>query len=218
MPQALAGVDLALWDRDARAAGVPVCRLLARDPLGRVPVNALGPEPGAACVKLKLTDDPLEVRAALGPDVLLRVDANGAWATPEAALREIARIAPAGLEYVEEPVHGTAALAEIAARSPVPIAMDETDDPGSGATPLVVVKITRGGITGAWAAAAAARAAGSEVVVASTMDGPHGIAAGLHLAAALRVTRHCGLATLPDVFPMRQDAIAVPSGPGLLGG
>ena len=74
--------------------------------------------------------------------------------------------------------------------------------------------------------AAAARAAGSEVYVASSFDGPLGIAAGLHAAAALGATRPlppCGLATLGDVRGARaacsrrgSGAIAVPAGPGLL--
>ena len=79
--------------------------------------------------------------------------------------------------------------------------MDETAaEPGalgSGAADLVCLKVAAcGGITGLLPAAGAARAAGSEVYLASTFDGPLGIAAGLHAAAALRPLRHCGLATL----------------------
>jgi len=218
LPQALAAVDLALWDLRGLREGLPVCRLLADDPLERVPVNSLGVEPGFGCVKLKLGVDVLRVRAEVGPDVLIRVDANGAWITPDKALREIEKLTLADLEYVEEPVHGVAGLAEVAVRSPVPIAMDETDEPAAGVTRVVVVKITRGGITGAWRAAEDALAAGSDVVVASTMDGEIGIAAGLHLAAALRVRRHCGLATLPSAFPAVRGFMDVPTGPGLLDG
>jgi L-alanine-DL-glutamate epimerase-like enolase superfamily enzyme len=70
-------------------------------------------------------------------------------------------------------------------------------------------------------AAAAARGAGSDVYLASTFDGPVGVAAGLHAAAALRVTRPCGLATLAlfdglaDPFPPEDGAIALPDTPGL---
>ena len=49
------------------------------------------------------------VRAALGPHVDLRLDANGAW-TPDEAVRTITALAPAGLELVEEPVHGLVEL------------------------------------------------------------------------------------------------------------
>ena len=59
------------------------------------------------------------------------------------------------------------------------------------------------------------------VYLASTFDGPLGIAAGVHTAAALRISRACGLATLqnfaePTGAPQpRGGSIAVPSVPGL---
>jgi L-alanine-DL-glutamate epimerase-like enolase superfamily enzyme len=118
----------------------------------------------------------------------------------------------------------------VRAESPVALAMDETaaeaGAAGSGATDAVCLKIARcGGISGLLRDAAAARAAGSEVYVASSFDGPLGIAAGLHAAAALGATRSlpaCGLATLAifegldGVLEPREGAIAVPAGPGLL--
>ena len=72
--------------------------------------------------------------------------------------------------------------------------------------------------------AQAARAAGAAVYLASTFDGPLGIAAGLHAAAALRASGEllpCGLATLgafagAAAEPVR-GTLAVPPGPGLLG-
>jgi L-alanine-DL-glutamate epimerase-like enolase superfamily enzyme len=65
------------------------------------------------------------------------------------------------------------------------------------------------------------RATGAEVYLASTFDGPLGVAAALHCAAALRVGAASGLATLglfegtEGVFPVRNGSIAVPTGPGL---
>jgi L-alanine-DL-glutamate epimerase-like enolase superfamily enzyme len=246
LPQALAAVDLALWDRAGRRAGRPVAELLAGDPLGAVTVNAtIGAEDranaaaqaaaaraaGFGCVKLKVgTGDDAgrvaAVRAALGPAVDLRLDANGAWA-PEEAVRAIETLAPAGLELVEEPVHGLDGLRHVRERVAVRIAMDETADvPGalaSGATDAVCLKLARcGGISGLLACATLVRASGAEPYVASTFDGPLGIAAALHAAAALRLGPACGLATL-DLFadvehPLRarEGAIAVPPGPGLL--
>ena len=76
---------------------------------------------------------------------------------------------------------------------------------------------------------AAARAAGSAVYVASTYDGPLGIAAAVHAAAALLASGRvapCGLATLdafadpagrPPALAVSGGSIAVPAGPGLLG-
>ena len=110
---------------------------------------------------------------------------------------------------------------------PVRIAMDETgDEPGalaSGAADAVCLKVARcGGISGLLATAALAQATGAEVYLASTFDGPLGIAAAVHCAAALRVQAPCGLATLslldlpvPGALQVRDGAIAVPAGPGL---
>jgi hypothetical protein len=62
--------------------------------------------------------------------------------------------------------------------------------------------------------------------VASTFDGPLGVAAGVHAAAALSAggpMAPCGLATLglfegvEGVLAPVRGAIAVPDGPGLLG-
>jgi L-alanine-DL-glutamate epimerase-like enolase superfamily enzyme len=252
LPQALAAVDLALWDRAGRRAGVPVAALLAAGRAREVTVNAtLGAEDragaaaqaraareaGFACVKVKVGvgDDAgrvAAVRAAVGPGVAVRVDANGAWASPAEALANLRALAPAGLELAEEPVHGVEALRAVRADAPVRVAMDETGaEPGaagSGAADAVCLKVARcGGISGVLRDAATARAAGSDVYVASTFDGPLGVAAGVHAAAALAAgggtVLPCGLATLSAfdgleaVLPVRRGAIAVPSGPGLLG-
>jgi L-alanine-DL-glutamate epimerase-like enolase superfamily enzyme len=246
LPQALAAVDLALWDRAGRRAGKPVAALLSDDPLAAVAVNATigaddragaAAQAGAAraagfrCVKLKVgTGDDAgrvaAVRAALGPDADLRLDANGAW-TADEAVRAIDTLAPAGLELVEEPVHGLDGLRAVRERVAVRIAMDETAAlPGalsSGAADAVCLKLTRcGGISGLLACASLVRASGAEPYVASTFDGPLGIAAALHAAAALRVAPACGLATLDHFASLehrlhpREGAIAVPRGPGLL--
>jgi L-alanine-DL-glutamate epimerase-like enolase superfamily enzyme len=59
--------------------------------------------------------------------------------------------------------------------------------------------------------------------VTSAFDGPIGIAAAVHAAAALAPLPACGLATLEDFrgvdpgpLAVRDGAIAVPRGPGLL--
>jgi L-alanine-DL-glutamate epimerase-like enolase superfamily enzyme len=251
LPQALAAIDIALWDLEARRAGVPVAALLHPRALGAVPVNAvIGAEDragaaeqaaraaavGFGCVKVKVGvgDDAgrvAAVRAAIGPDVLLRVDANGAWESPGEALANLRALLPSEIEFAEEPVHGVEALGEVRADSPIPIAMDETAEDivavGSGAADLVCLKVSRcGGITGLLRAATLARSAGSEVYVASTLDGPWGIAAAVHAAAALGAEATlpaCGLATLElfeglheAALPVTQGQIAVPQAPGLL--
>ena len=247
LPQALAAIDLALWDLAGRREGRPVAELLGGS-VSPVPVNALiGAEDraGAAraaaeavlaghrCVKVKVGvgDDAgrlAAIRAAVGPDVAIRADANGAWGSMREALSNLRALAPLGLELCEEPMHGVEALRELRGQSPVKIAIDESAaEPGAagaGAADAVCLKISRcGGISGVLRDAAAAREAGSGVYLASTFDGPLGIAAGLHAAAALRATGPllaCGLATLGafegmDAPAVVDGALAVPGAPGL---
>jgi L-alanine-DL-glutamate epimerase-like enolase superfamily enzyme len=247
LPQALAAVDMALWDRAGRRAGRPVAALLTEPVLEEVRVNATigatdragaaaagaaAREAGFGCVKLKvgIGDDAgrvAAVRAALGPDAELRLDANGAWDV-EQAVAAIGALSAAGLELVEEPVHGLGALRAVRERVAVRIAMDESAaEPGalaSGAADAVCLKLARcGGISGLLACASLVRASGAEPYVASSFDGPLGIAAALHCAAALRIQPACGLATLDhfaDIdargLTVRAGAMAVPRGPGLL--
>ncbi len=246
LPQALAAVDLALWSLAGIREGRPLVALLADDAPARVAVNATigardrstaatqaadAAAAGFRCVKVKVGsgDDAgrvAAVRAAVGPDVALRLDANGAWDV-ETAVRMIGALAPAALELVEEPVHGIEALREVRERVPVRVAMDETTaDAGalaSGAADAVCLKISRaGGISALLAQAALVRTTGADVYLASTLDGPLGIAAAVHCAAALRVDLPCGLATLDhfaglDAGPLTPDGgtIAVPRLPGL---
>ena len=129
------------------------------------------------------------VRAAAGPATLLRLDANGGWSVDQ-ALAAIGALEAAGLELVEEPVHGIEAVRAVRAASAARIAIDETAAlPGaleSGCADAVCLKLARcGGISGLLAAARTARADGCEIYVASTYDGPVGIAAALHACAAL---------------------------------
>ncbi|MGI8579417.1 MAG: mandelate racemase/muconate lactonizing enzyme family protein [Solirubrobacteraceae bacterium] len=245
LPQAVAAIDLALWDLAGRRAGKPVWALLGAAEGGSVGVNAtIGAEDrsgaagaaaaaaaeGFACVKVKVGvgDDAgriAAVRAATGRNVAIRIDANGAW-TPDEALAHLRVLAPAELELCEESTHGVKELREVRDNSPVPIAMDESAAlPGalaSGATDAVCLKIARcGGISGLLDAAAIARGARSEVYLASSYDGPIGIAAALHAAAVVRPDRVSGLATLgafadvDDPFAPVKGRITAPSGPGL---
>jgi L-alanine-DL-glutamate epimerase-like enolase superfamily enzyme len=252
LPHALAAIDLALWDRAGRRTGFPVAQLIAAGAVRSVAVNATlrdvdrasaasaaaaAAAAGFRCVKVKvgIGDDAARVaavRAAAGDAMAIRVDANGAWEGVDEAIANLRVLAPAGIELCEEPVHGVDAMRAVRARSPVPVAMDETGvergAPGAGAADAVCLKIGRcGGISGVLRDARIARAASTKVYVASNFDGPWGIAAGLHAAAGLRASgpvAYCGLATLSafeeldGVLPPVEGAVAVPSGAGLIGG
>lgn len=248
VPAALAAIDMALWDRAGRRAGRSVAALLSDRHAARVPVNATltaedragaaeqaarAVAEGFGCLKLKVGggDDAgrvAAVRAAAGPGVSLRLDANGAWDVAE-AVHTIEVLAPAGLELVEEPVHGLAAMRAVRERVPVRVSIDETAGErgalGGGIADAVCLKISRcGGIGALVAAASLVRASGAEVYLASTLDGPLGVAAALQAAAALASRGPlppCGLATLAlfqdieNPLPARAGAIDVPSAPGL---
>jgi L-alanine-DL-glutamate epimerase-like enolase superfamily enzyme len=248
LPQALAAVDLALWDLAGKRAGRPVAELISVEAARSIPVNAtVGAEDRAGAsaaaaaaaeadfdtvkVKVGVGDDAgrlAAVRAAVGPRVAIRVDANGAWEVDE-AVASLRALAPVGIELAEEPVHGIEALRAVRAEVDVPLAMDETaaEDgaAGSGATDAVCLKIARcGGISGVLRDAAEARIAGSVAYLASTYDGPLGIAAAVHAAAGLTaggpLPAH-GLATLAafeapgERLHAVRGAIRVPREPGL---
>ena len=248
LPQALAAVDLALWDRAGQIRGLPLAKLISDDPAPAVPVNATltaldrtgvaeqtakAVAAGFDCVKVKVGvgDDAGRVaaaRAAGGPELALRLDANGAWDV-EQAVRMIEVLAPAGLELVEEPVHGLQRVREVRERVAVRIAIDETAAEhgalGAGVADAVCLKVSRcGGISGLIVAATLVRASGAEPYIASSYDGPLGIAAAVHAAAALASrgpVPPCGLATLSmfegieSPLCARDGQIAVPSAPGL---
>jgi L-alanine-DL-glutamate epimerase-like enolase superfamily enzyme len=239
----MAAVDVALLDLRARQERVPVWALFASDPQPEIEVNATvgaedragvvaavvsARERGFGCVKLKvgIGDDAGRVaagRAAAGPNMALRVDANGAWDVEQATVA-LRALAPSDIELCEEPVHGAEALAAVRARSEVPIAADESGVQAASSVDAVCLKLSRcGGVSGLLAAAAEARAAGAEVYLASSLDGPVGIAAALHAAAVLRPDRASGLATL-DLFDDGAGAraleplagrLSVPDGVGL---
>jgi L-alanine-DL-glutamate epimerase-like enolase superfamily enzyme len=245
LPQALAAVDLALWDLAGRRTREPVWRLLGAGDAEPVTVNWTITSPdrsGAAHeaaqaraegfrtvkVKVAIGDDAgrlAAVRAFGGPQMAIRIDANGAWESAEAATT-LEVLEPVGIELCEEPVAGVAAIRALRPQVEVPLALDESaGDPDalrSPAADLMCLKISRcGGITATVQLATRARAAGYGVYLASTLDGPLGIAAALHAAAVVRPDRACGLATL-GLFAERENPLPVvagtmtaPAGPGL---
>ena len=189
----------------------------------RVPVNATVPAvaaadvaavlarfPGCTTAKVKvaqagqqLPDDVARVaavRAVLGAEGGIRIDANGGW-TLDQARRALTALAPYDLEYAEQPCDSLEDLAALRGRG-VLIAADESvrkaADPlrvaREGAADLLVLKVAPLG--GVAPALAIARECGLPVVVSSALDTSVGIAAGVALAAALPDLPYaCGLAT-----------------------
>jgi L-alanine-DL-glutamate epimerase-like enolase superfamily enzyme len=154
--RALSILDNALWDRNARAAGLPLSRYLGGT--GRVTVPAYasggyylegkGPEKLAAEVQgyvragfraVKIKVGRLEPRAeeariraareAIGDDVLLMLDANNAWSDLPAALELMKRFEPSNPFWIEEPFSpdDIENHAQLARRTPVAVATGEIE-------------------------------------------------------------------------------------------
>ncbi len=228
-PCAVAAVVTALADRAARRSGLPLARWLDASATAGVDVNAtIGAVPpaeaaeraraavaaGFRTLKLKMGDGPVDiararaVRAAVGPTVRLRGDANGGW-SEDSARCKLAALAPLDLAFVEQPTAASdvAALARLHAWSPVPIAADEALLPplGPGAEALLQTQAASvwvlkpallGGPFVAMDLAQRAAAAGIEVVITTALDAAVGRRMAMHVASAITGRRHAdGLAT-----------------------
>lgn len=148
---ALSGVDIALWDLRARAAGLSLVDLIGRrrdsvEAYGsginrHYPVEALVEQAerwvaaGFGAVKVKIGRPDLAedvarvaaVRAVIGPRRRLMLDANQRWDLPAAlrAVRALDRFEPYWLEE-PLPADDLAAYARLAAATTVPIAQGES--------------------------------------------------------------------------------------------
>jgi o-succinylbenzoate synthase len=180
------------------------------------------------------------IRSAVGPDVRIRLDVNGAWdlATATDRLEAVARF---DIEFVEQPLapHDVDGMAELRRRVRVPIAADEAamsvrDVRGlleAEAADVIVVKPARVGGPGAVAEIARLGATrGVPVVVSTLFETGIGIAAALAAARRLPVVESTrwpdpldhGLATagllehdlLAASFIVEDGRMREPGGPG----
>jgi len=159
--EAIAGVDIALWDVMARSLDVPIHRMLAG--VGRASLRAYASsimvddvaETRAAAerftatrfrsLKLKVGGDPkrdLErvsmVRSIIGPDVELLVDANWAYSVAD-AIEFGRRAAEHDIGWLEEPLppHDREGYARVAKACPIPIAAGESEYTAVGMRDLI---------------------------------------------------------------------------------
>ncbi|MDD1478442.1 dipeptide epimerase [Arthrobacter sp. H16F315] len=161
---------------------------------------------GFRCLKVKL-DARMDVlasmravRAAAGPGMVLRIDANQAF-DAATAIRIIRDLEDAGLEIelAEQPVPAGdwAALAQVSAAVDTPVMADESLWTladldrllAHRAAPLVNIKLAKsGGLRHGRRLLAKARAEGLGVVIGCMLESPVGIAAAASLASLLPVT------------------------------
>ncbi|MEV1147963.1 enolase C-terminal domain-like protein, partial [Micromonospora sp. NPDC049799] len=175
------------------------------------------------------------VRAAVGPQVCIRLDANQGW-TPREAVRVIRGIEDAGLdvELVEQPVHRADldGLAWVSDRVSTPILADESvfgvrdlvEVIRRRAADLVNVKLAKcGGLRAARTLLDLAAAHGVGTVVGSMMESQVGVGAAASLVAAYSTTAVSDLdaawwlAWSPVRGGLRYDGatVVLPDAPGL---
>lgn len=193
---------------------------------------------GFAVVKLKVgaADSATDiarvaaVRAVIGDEVELRLDANGAWDVDE-AIDFLKTVSSHNIAYCEEPTSGIPNIAEVGRQVDVPVAVDESAMPledfdlalaTKGVGVVVIKPQAMGGPDLAGRAILQAVSAGKRCVITSIIDSAIGVTHAAHLAAALLPNEVHGLATssllTTDVAPapdIQDGTFHVPIGPGL---
>jgi L-Ala-D/L-Glu epimerase len=188
---------------------------------------------GTFKLKLGAGDDVGQVRAvreALGAEVRIRVDANASWSVEEAG-RVLAAIEPYAIELVEQPVETLEQMAELAQRTEIPLAADESV--ASAAEARRAAALGACAVTGVKLSKVGGRPEAEAIMrelpgyLSSALDGPVGIAAAALLAAEQgspdEQARAHGLATgrlfassIAAVGPtLEGDLLRIPPGPGL---
>jgi L-alanine-DL-glutamate epimerase-like enolase superfamily enzyme len=209
---ALSGLDIALWDIAAKAANLPLHRLLGgagqtslpayasllkfRDPERVAARTRLAIQQGYKYVKLHETEEA-EVRAArdaAGDGVPIMVDTNCPW-TPEQARQMTLKLRPYDLYWLEEPIfppEDFPAIARLRAGTGVAMASGENlctaiqfrDMFAANAVDYAQPSVTKvGGITEFLKVSTLADSAGVTLMPHSPYFGP-GFLATLHLTAA----------------------------------
>jgi muconate cycloisomerase len=215
-PFTKSAIEMALWDLLGKAAGLPVYRLLGGKRREFVPTkwSISGVEPDKAAgiaewaveqgfrtMKVKVGIDREQdvarvraVRKAVGPDVRLGVDANGAW-KPRTAIEMAGRLAEFGIYFIEQPVApgDVAWLSEVRDAIDLPVIADESLYTPQDALSLIREEAAdvfsiyvgkAGGISTGANLANIAEAAGLACTLGSNLEMGVGSAAMLHLAIA----------------------------------
>jgi L-Ala-D/L-Glu epimerase len=223
---AKAAVDVALHDLVARRRGVSLPVLLgatthrvatdvtlaAGEAAGLAQAAKARAAEGFGVLKMKVGTDATTdvarvaaVRAAVGPDVAIRLDANQGW-TPREAVRVIGALEDRdlGVELVEQPVAAADldGLAWVTARVGIPVMADESvyglrdlvEVIRRRAADHVNVKLAKcGGLSTGRALLELAHAHRMGTIVGSMMESQLGVGAAASLAAA------CGTTAVADL-------------------
>lgn len=213
----------ALIDCMAQASGRSIAKLLNPKARRDVPISHLYTDDdsllhavmlGTQTIKIKVGIAPLaeevakiaSIRDIVGPNIELRLDANGAW-TEDQAARAIDAFLPHRVRTIEDPVsaHDFASMARLRDRG-IDIAADEAVTSATAlkqiiaasAADAIVIKPMRVGTPlAALGLIQQADRAGLDTIVTTTIDGAVGRMMALHIAAAAPTARlrSCGLNT-----------------------
>lgn len=254
---ARAAVEMALFDIAGKALNTPVytllggksrdCIVLSRS-ISMASPDEMAEEAKAAvangfrCVKVKVgrpggddIDAVAAIRAAIGNDVLMRVDANMGWRTPKDAIRHIKAMEPYGIHSVEQPLPPSdlEALRLVRESVDTPIMVDESvwgpDDAWAilraGAADILNVYVAEsGGLTNASLIFRMAEVAGAGCVIGAMPELGIGTAAAVHLGVAMTNLHDpcdpCGVIyhdvdVIHELFTVKDGLIWPPTGPGL---
>jgi len=165
---------------------------------------------GFKALKVKVGVDPTEdverikmIRDAVGSDMQIRIDANQGW-TPRQALEALNKMKKFNIQFAEQPVpaEDLKGLVEVRKNSPIPIMADESVHSPEDALRLIQaeavdfinIKLMKsGGILKGRKIAAIAESAGIPCMIGCMGESEIGIAAGAHLAAAVKNIQHADL-------------------------
>jgi muconate cycloisomerase len=217
-PYAKAAIDSAIYDVVGKALKVPAYQLLGGCFRDRVSIaHSLGlmeiekaveealeaKSEGVKTIKLKGGVDPQrdielvrQMRNALGTETQICVDANQGYPTPKLAVRVIKAMQEYNLLYMEQPVEGIAAMAQVTRRVDTPVMADESawtvqdvlQIVHNQAADIISIYTTKpGGMFKAKKVAAVAEAAGLKCNVNGSVETGVGNAANIHLAASTAV-------------------------------
>jgi L-alanine-DL-glutamate epimerase-like enolase superfamily enzyme len=231
-------VDIALHDLWGKSVGLPIYRLLGgpvresvaiahmiglMDESHAVEEGVAAVADGVRTLQVKGGVDPerdirvvRRLRDELGAGVTLRVDANQGYGHAKPATRMVARLAEAGADLVEQPAAGLAFLAEVTAKSTIPIIADESCWDVNDALEVVrhraadcisLYLAKAGGFVGARAVAAVAEAQHMPCDMNGSIESAIGNAANTHFALAHAAV--CMASVIPISAPTGAHPYAV---------
>jgi muconate cycloisomerase len=256
---AKSAIDIALFDCIGKKLNISVYQMLGgkvRESIDIVGVIGIGSveemteeaigyaNRGIRTIKLKIGNNPKkdietvrEVRKQIGPDVLIRVDANQGYDV-STAIRTIRKLEEYDIELVEQPVKkwDIQGMAKVTAAVDVPIEADESmfilhdamNIIKHRAADIINIKILKpGGLFASKKVAALCEAEGITCLVGSMVEFGIGSVAGLHFAASTPSVQHACELVGPSLFQFdvicedysldayENGKLKVPSGPGL---